>query len=93
MKCPDCQTELIPRLIYEEPTPPVALAPKRIMELRCPKCGYTQQEIIPYTETKTCPKCGEETYVVKKEDTCGVTKVGYYYYCQKCNLEFSADWG
>jgi DNA-directed RNA polymerase subunit RPC12/RpoP/uncharacterized protein YbaR (Trm112 family) len=93
MKCPNCKTELIPRLIFEEPVPPVALAPKRTKEFRCPECGYTEQEIIPYTEIKTCPKCKQDRYVVRKEDTSGVTKVGYSYYCQKCKLEFPAEWG
>jgi uncharacterized protein YbaR (Trm112 family) len=92
MKCPNCQTELVSRLIFEEPVPPVALAPKKIKELKCPNCGYVEREVIPYIEIKTCPKCKEDKYVIVKEDKEGVTKEGYTFYCRKCKLEFPVEW-
>lgn len=92
MRCPKCNSEIRRCVKIEEPAPHVALAPKRIMKLKCPHCGYSETEVIPYSEAKRCPKCGQEENVVRMKDTQGSTKIGYLYYCTKCELKFPAEW-
>jgi predicted nucleic-acid-binding Zn-ribbon protein len=88
-RCPNCGSESLESGVEEREAPPhVALAPTRSLVTRCRDCGWSDAQIVPWKEDKTCPRCGA-TSPARVETA--ATKEGYLWRCA-CGNEYPPRW-